>query len=141
LFDYLCPGTYFFFIALIAGVLEFSKIAGAAVGITKLGEWLDALVVMLPNLVLATLVLGISLFAARYLKKIMRNGLMRTGANETVVSFLTNIIVAVFMLVSLFVVLNSLNLDDALTALLDTAGVAGLAVGLALQNPLITIKK
>lgn len=107
--------------------------------VAKLGEWLDAIVVMLPNLVLAALVLGISLLAARYLKKVTRKGLMRTGANGTVVSVLTNIIVAAFMLISLFVVLNILNLDDALTALLGTAGVAGLAVGLALQDPLVNL--
>ena len=107
--------------------------------IAKLGEWLDAIVVMLPNLVLAAIVLGISIFAARYLKKVAQKGLMRTGANGTVVSVLSNIIVAAFMLVSLFVVLNILNLDDALTALLGTAGVAGLAVGLALQDPLVNL--
>lgn len=105
----------------------------------KLGEWLDALVVMLPNLVLAAIVLGISIFAARYLKRVTQKGLARTGANGTVVSVLTNIIVAAFMLISLFVVLNILNLDDALTALLGTAGVAGLAVGLALQDPLVNL--
>lgn len=107
--------------------------------IAKLGEWLDAIVVMLPNLVLAALVLGISLLAARYLKKVTQKALVRTGANGTVVSVLTNIIVAAFMLISLFVVLNILNLDDALTALLGTAGVAGLAVGLALQDPLVNL--
>lgn len=107
--------------------------------ITKLGEWLDALVIMLPNLVLAALVLGISVIAARYLKKVTQRGLVRTGANGTVVSVLTNIIVAAFMLISIFVVLNILNLDDALTALLGTAGVAGLAVGLALQDPLVNL--
>lgn len=102
----------------------------------KLGEWLDAIVIMLPNLVLAALVLGVSIFAARYLKKVAEKGLVRTGANGTVVSVLSNIIVAGFMLFSLFIVLNILDLDDALTALLGTAGVAGLAVGLALQDPL-----
>ena len=107
--------------------------------VIKLGEWLDMLVVMLPNLILAVIVLGISLFAARYLKKITQKGLITTGVNGTVVSVLSNIIVAAFMLVSLFVVLNILNLDDALTALLGTAGVAGLAVGLALQDPLVNL--
>lgn len=107
--------------------------------VIKLGEWLDMLVVMLPNLILAVIVLGISLFAARYLKKIAQKGLITTGANGTVVSVLSNIIVAAFMLVSLFVVLNILNLDDALTALLGTAGVAGLVVGLALQDPLVNL--
>jgi small conductance mechanosensitive channel len=107
--------------------------------IAKLGEWLDALVVMLPNLVLAAFFLGISIVAARYLKKAAQKGLTKTGANGTVVSVLSNIIVAAFMLVSLFIVLNILNLDDALTALLGTAGVAGLAVGLALQDPLVNL--
>jgi small conductance mechanosensitive channel len=43
------------------------------------------------------------------------------------------------MIISIFIVLNILNLSDAVTALLGTAGVIGLAVGLALQDPLMNL--
>lgn len=107
--------------------------------IQKMQSWLDSIVLALPNLVLAALVLVLSVFLARYLKKAAQKGLSKATHNKTVTGLLSNIIVAVFMLISLFVILNILNLSDALTALLGTAGVAGLAVGLALQDPLVNL--
>ena len=112
---------------------SFDKLVG------KLGEWMDAIITMLPNIVLAAIVLGLSIFASRYLKKLVQNGLNRTTTNQTVIGVVSNIAVAVFMIIALFIVLNILDLNDALTALLGTAGVAGLAVGLALQDPMINL--
>jgi small conductance mechanosensitive channel len=107
--------------------------------VQKLQGWLDNLILGLPNFVLAAIVLTISLFAARYLKKAAKKGLSRTTSNKTVSGFLSNLIVAVFMIISIFVVLSIMNLSDALTAMLGTAGVIGLAVGLALQDPMINL--
>ncbi|MFK7845300.1 MAG: mechanosensitive ion channel family protein, partial [Rhodothermales bacterium] len=105
----------------------------------KMQAWIDSIVLALPNIVLASIVLGISIFLARYFKKIVTKGLFRTTDNKTVVGVISNIAVAAFMIVSLFVILNILNLSEAVTALLGTAGVIGLAVGLALQDPLINL--
>lgn len=105
----------------------------------KLASWIDNIVLALPNLVLAALVLSISLFLARYLKKVVEKALSRTTANRAVTSLLSTLIVTVFLIISLFIVLNILNLSEAVTALLGTAGVVGLAVGLALQDPLINL--
>lgn len=107
--------------------------------INKMQGWIDSIVLALPNIVLASIVLGVSIFFARYFKKIVTNGLYRTTNNKTVVGVISNISVAAFMIVSLFVILNILNLSEAVTALLGTAGVIGLAVGLALQDPLINL--
>lgn len=107
--------------------------------IEKMQTWLDSVVLALPNVVLAALVLVLSVFVARYLKKIVQKGLGKATQNKTVTGLLSNISVAIFMLISLFVILNILDLSDALTALLGTAGVAGLAVGLALQDPLVNL--
>lgn len=107
--------------------------------IAKLQGWLDEFILGLPNFIIAAIVLSISIFVARNLKTIARKGLAKTGANKTVVGLLSNMLVAVFMLLSIFVILNILDLSDALTALLGTAGVAGLAVGLALQDPLVNL--
>ena len=107
--------------------------------IKKLQGWIDEFVLGLPNFIIAAIVLAISIFIARNLKNVAQKGLAKTGANKTVVGFLSNILVAIFMLLSIFVILNILNLSDALTALLGTAGVAGLAVGLALQDPLVNL--
>lgn len=105
----------------------------------KIFTWVDKIILALPNILLATIFLTISLYIARRLKKFVGKLLGKTTNNETVIGVLSNIIVAAFMLLVIFVVLNILNLDDALTALLGTAGVAGLAVGLALQDPLVNL--
>ncbi len=105
----------------------------------KLTGWLNEIVLALPNMVLAAIVLGISIYLSRYFNKIVKNTLYRTTKNQTVVGVISNVAVAVFMIVALFVVLNILNLSEAVTALLGTAGVIGLAVGLALQDPLINL--
>ena len=105
----------------------------------KMSGWLDGIILALPNIVLAAMVLGISIFTARYLKKLAVKTLQRTTVNLTVVGVVSNIVVALFMIIALFVVLNILNLSEAVTALLGTAGVIGLAVGLALQDPLVNL--
>ena len=105
----------------------------------KLAGWFNELVLALPNIVLASIVMGVSFFLARYLRKAVEKALQKTKANQAVTSLLSTISVVAFMLVTLFVVLNILNLSEAVTALLGTAGVVGLAVGLALQDPLINM--
>ncbi len=105
----------------------------------KLAGWLDVIILSLPNIILALLVLGISFFLARWLKRAFRKSLRKILSNETVIGILSNVVVTLFMLVVLFIVLGILDLDGAVKALLGTAGIAGLAVGLALQDPLVNI--
>jgi len=107
--------------------------------IDKMQGWLNEIVLALPNIVLASIVLAISIFLARYFKKMVTKALNRTTDNQTVTGVISNISVAAFMIISLFIILNILNLSEAVTALLGTAGVIGLAVGLALQDPLINL--
>jgi small conductance mechanosensitive channel len=52
---------------------------------------------------------------------------------------LTNVSSSLFVLLALVLVLTILELDQALFGLLTGAGVAGLAVGLALQDPLVNL--
>ncbi len=105
----------------------------------KLSGWIDEIVLALPNLILATIVLAVSIFLAKYLKKLVTKALYKTTKNKTVIGVLSNMVVAAFMIISLFIVLNIMDLSDAVTALLGTAGVIGLAVGLALQDPLMNL--
>lgn len=110
--------------------------------VSKLSDWLDGIILALPNLILAALFLVFSLYMARRLKQLVLKLLQRTRSNQTVSGLLSNLVVAGFMMVALFIILNILNLSEAVTALLGTAGVAGLAVGLALQDlAIIALKK
>ncbi|MEM9884575.1 MAG: mechanosensitive ion channel family protein [Bacteroidota bacterium] len=107
--------------------------------ISKLGGWLDQLVVMLPNLLIAAVVMTVSVFLARYVSKYTSKLTIKFTKNKTISSVLSNVATAIFVLITLFLVLSILNLDKALTSLLAGAGVVGLAVGLALQEPLVNL--
>jgi len=105
----------------------------------KLGGWVNEIILALPNLVLAAIVLILSIYGARKLKRLTNKTLYNFIKNSTVVGFISNLMVGGFMIIALFVILNILNLSDAITALLGTAGVLGLAFGLAVQDPLINL--
>ncbi|HKK79056.1 MAG TPA: mechanosensitive ion channel family protein [Phaeodactylibacter sp.] len=101
--------------------------------------WVDSFMSNLPNLMLAVIVLALSIFLSRYVKKYFSKVVYRISSNHTVNSLLVNIATAAFLIVMLFVVLGILGLDTALTSLLAGAGVVGLAIGLAVQEPLMNV--
>lgn len=107
--------------------------------ITKLQDWLNSIIVNLPDLLLASLVLIIGIFLTKRMQNYFYRLINRVSDKETVNRLLSNIATAIFFMIVLFVVLSILGLDTALTTLLGTAGVAGLAVGLALQDPIINL--
>ena len=105
----------------------------------KLGSWLEALVTNLPNFIVALLVFAAGLYAARYVKRMVYRALRRTTSNETVSRVIANVAMAVFLAFVILIDIGILNLDTVLASLLAGAGVVGLAVGLALQEPLINL--
>ncbi len=105
----------------------------------KLDGWLNDLVVMLPNLIIAAIVMIISIFLSRYVNKYARKIIEQITSNRTVSNVLSSVATAIFLILMLFMVLGILNLDKALTSLLAGAGVVGLAIGLALQDPLVNL--
>lgn len=104
--------------------------------LNKLDSWLNALVMNLPNLALGLIVFIISLFLARYIRKGMRRVLDRSSLQDSMKNLLARITAVAVVLFGLFLVLGILNLSKALNTVLAGAGVAGLAVGLALQGAL-----
>ncbi len=107
--------------------------------IKKLGNWLDETIKILPNLVLAILILVITAVAAKYVSKWGKQLGRKFISNKSIINLISNVVTVVFVMVMTFLVLGVLNLDKALTSLLAGAGVIGLAVGLALQDPLINL--
>ncbi|MCR9100118.1 MAG: mechanosensitive ion channel family protein [bacterium] len=101
--------------------------------------WLEGLIANLPNIILAVLVLVASIFLSRLVKKYAGKLVSRFSRNHTINGLLSNIITSGFLIVMLFIVLGILGLDRALTSLLAGAGVVGLAVGLAVQEPLMNL--
>ncbi|HSP12192.1 MAG TPA: mechanosensitive ion channel family protein [Salegentibacter sp.] len=102
----------------------------------KLQEWLDAIILNLPNFVLAILVFAMFLILARYLGKVVdrifRNSIKQVSIRRMIIKVMKVTVV----LIGFFVALGLLNLDKVLTTVLASAGVVGLAIGLALQGTL-----
>lgn len=102
----------------------------------KLSGWVDSLILNLPNLLIALLIFILVQWLARnlqgwtnkYLKKIIRKPSIR-GLVANAVSILT-------IILGLILTLSILNLEGTLKSLLAGAGIAGLAISLALQGTL-----
>lgn len=102
----------------------------------KLAGWFDALVTNLPNFILALLVFGLTFWLARNLKHWFDKPLKRLIKQPSVRELVANFISIVVIAMGLFLALGIMNLDTVLKSLLAGAGVAGLAIGLALQGTL-----
>ena len=102
----------------------------------KLAEWLDALILNLPNFILAIIVFVIFIFIAKYSAKLIDKILRAKGAQGSIRQITSKVIKVVVILMGFFVALGLLNLDKVLTTVLASAGVVGLAIGLALQGTL-----
>ena len=102
----------------------------------KLDGWLDALILKLPNFVVAILVMVIFYFIAKGLRKLSYRLLFRKISEESIKQMLSRIVYGVVLLVGFFIALGVMQLDKVLTSVLAGAGVVGLAIGLALQGTL-----
>lgn len=107
--------------------------------VEKLQGWLNDIVVAIPNLVLAAIVLALGIFFARYVSKYASKLVQRFSNHGAVNRLISSIITTVFVLFVIMIVLSILQLDTALQSLLAGAGVAGLAIGLALQDPIVNL--
>ncbi len=102
----------------------------------KLESWLDSIVVNLPNILIAILVFIAALIASKYISKIARKILDKSRLQPSMKNLISKFISIAVVILGLFLILGILNLDKALNTILAGAGVAGLAVGLALQGAL-----
>ncbi|TYP70002.1 mechanosensitive ion channel family protein [Aquimarina intermedia] len=113
------------------------KISDSVENLTdKLEGWLDGLILILPNLILAILVFLLFLLAAKYLGRLLRNVILSRIRQESIKSIAIRVIKSIVILIGFFIALGLLNLDKVLTSVLAGAGVIGLAIGLALQGTL-----
>ena len=102
----------------------------------KLGEWLDSMILGLPNFILAVVVFILFVLGAKYLGKLL-DRLLRFKVRQASIREITiKILKVVVIAIGFFVALGLLNLNTVLTSVLAGAGVVGLAVGLALQGTL-----
>lgn len=100
----------------------------------KLLGWLETLIVMLPNLLLAVVIFCAFYYSGRFLRNALQRPLGRVIHTRAIMDLLLNLFSIAFVAVGLFVALSVLQLDKAVTSLLAGAGIVGLALGFAFQD-------
>jgi small-conductance mechanosensitive channel len=100
----------------------------------KLEIWMKQLVLMLPNLLIASIILIITYFASKQLRRIAENLLNRVSHSVALNNLAATLVQTGTMLMGIFFVLGILKLDKTLTSLLAGAGIIGLALGFAFQD-------
>ncbi|MCB0669304.1 MAG: mechanosensitive ion channel [Saprospiraceae bacterium] len=108
--------------------------------VTKLMERLqtifDEFILLVPNIALSLVVAVIGFLVVRFIQRRMKKLLFSQLENHSMSIIMSKVIAFILSIGLLFLILGILQLDKLLTSLLATAGVLGLAIGLALQEPL-----
>ena len=102
----------------------------------KLGNWLDAAILGLPNFILAVIVFIVFIIIAKYAGRVFNKIFRKSIKQESIRQMAIKVIKAIIILLGFFFALGLLNLNTVLTSILGAAGVVGLAIGLALQGTL-----
>ncbi len=100
----------------------------------KLTTWAHGFIKMLPNILLATVVLVLGLFLAKRIKRVAVKLIAKASSNTTLNGLFAAIIYIFFIGVTFFIVLSILQLDKAVTSVLAGAGIIGLALAFAFQD-------
>jgi small conductance mechanosensitive channel len=111
----------------------------AAAGLAeKVEGWLDTLVLLLPNLVVAVLIVLAAVFVARLVRrgvqKVLGHVTSRAPQARNVVDLLATVAYVLVLAAGVFIALGVLNLSGVVTTLLAGAGIVGLALGFAFQD-------
>ncbi|MGB0882533.1 MAG: mechanosensitive ion channel family protein, partial [Vicingaceae bacterium] len=104
--------------------------------LSKLSGWLDALILNLPNILLALLVFTFCYWISRRLLHWSNKYFKKVIKQPSIRGLVANVISIITIILGLILALSILNLEGALKSMLAGAGVAGLAVSLALQGTL-----
>lgn len=100
----------------------------------KLLNWLETTIAMLPNFVMALLVLIVFVVIGRLIRKTVKRMLEGATDNKTIINLLETIVGVSIVGIGVFIALSILELDGAVTSLLAGAGIIGLALGFAFQD-------
>jgi small-conductance mechanosensitive channel len=100
----------------------------------KLQGWLNASIEMLPNLILAVVILVVFVLLGKLIRKMVNRLLHKTTDNKTIIDLLETIAGVTVVGVGVFVALGVLQLQGTVASLLAGAGIIGLAIGFAFQD-------
>lgn len=101
---------------------------------TKLEHWLEGLTSMLPNLVVAVVVLLFFYLFARVTKSLTTKILNQLSPKQAINNLFSTLAYLLVLGIGLIMALNVLHLEQTVTSLLAGAGILGLAIGFAFQD-------
>ncbi len=100
----------------------------------KLMTWSEALIGMLPNLLVAGCMVLAASFVSRYVARVVFQVTHRVSRNEPISDLLGAVARLATIAIGLFFALGLLKLDKTVTSLLAGVGIVGLALGFAFQD-------
>lgn len=101
---------------------------------SKLLTWLRDFVRLLPNIVIASLIIVLGFFLAKIIRNLAKKIFHRFTHHDTVSNLFSSFVYILSIGVTLFVALSILHLDKAVTSILAGAGIAGIALAFAFQD-------
>ncbi len=102
----------------------------------KLNGWMNLIILKLPNFFLAIVIMIAFYYLAKVISKTSKKYLLDKVKQESIKDLSAKFIFGFIMLIGFFLALGIMDLDKVLTSVLAGAGVAGLAIGLAVQATL-----
>jgi small-conductance mechanosensitive channel len=102
--------------------------------LTKMEVWGKHLVLMLPNLLVSIVLIIITFFIARFIRRVMNDFISRFSHSAALNNLVTTLVYIAILLVGFFFVLSVLKLDKMVLSLLAGVGIIGLALGFAFQD-------
>jgi len=109
-----------------------SKAANLIAG--KVEQWIETLIAMLPNLVVAVIVLVLFYLAGRIVRRIAQNIFKRVSDRKAINDLFSTIIYLLVISLGAVIALNILDLQGTVASILAGAGIIGLALGFAFQD-------
>lgn len=100
----------------------------------KLSAWATEFVRLLPNLVIAILVFIIFFFLAKLARRFSQKLMLKISRRPVISGLMATVVYIIILMMGLFISLELMHLDKAVTTLLAGAGVIGLALGFAFQD-------
>jgi small conductance mechanosensitive channel len=100
----------------------------------KLHRWGLFIIKMLPNFLLALLILFAFVFLGKFIRRFIDRVVLRISKSESISGLTSAFIYSIIVVVGIMIALNILRLDKAVTSLLAGVGIIGLALGFAFQD-------
>lgn len=100
----------------------------------KLMAWYEKSIILVPNIVLAILLIFLFSFLSRFARRAIAKVMSKLSHNISLVALVSTLSRVIIIAIGLFSALSVLGLDKTVTSLLAGAGVIALAIGFAFQD-------